>query len=407
MRNDSRFDDAEVEIAVEMGKGDTAEGRETMRGLLAVPLDPAGHGRMDTRRRAFGTLSVNVPREPSQPMIKPSHRNYSLNTHIPAEAMKTEQHTPNRLRKVNPSSPEAKPNLAETADSKKSSWKLHTIKATDGPTLPKGIPPPYSSISTARGSRTPLPVPKARRDEEVVAPAMPFGSALVESRVRKKGSAISLGRKKVHQSLEGDGSRIPAVNNTDRDEQAPRNAADGGPVVSKKKSMMRFTTVLGSKPKPADGSKISGLVRSSFGRRKKHDPEEPIDISFSTSNTPDGADESTVSAALPVRQSTESDFSIMSEWTIANISDASFGLPAHDESFHTESGEQYGGVPGRGGRSVRKKKSFAAAGVLLGKILHGPGARSGGGKEGGQEVSRRELMSFRHGAVEGLCSARW
>lgn len=372
VRNDSRFDDAEVE-SVEMGRG--GKGGETMKEFL---------GPLDTRRRAFGTLPVNVPREPSQPTTRPPHQTYELPTHIPSDDMTTERHAPNRLRKGNPSSPNFKLKHGGTAADK--TRIARPKEPTDERTLRNGNPPSYYSIPTVQGSRIPLPVPK-KRDDESILPAIPSAPALAESKVRKKGSLVNIGRKNP-QTSKGPSSRIP-MPNTDTATQ-PRDAqvSDRGPVIGKKKSMMRFATGLGSsKATLTDGVTISSLVRSSFGRRRRPDPEEQIDTSFATD-----ADAS-VTSSVPVRQSTESDFSVMSDWTIANVSDASFGLPTDEESVLRESGAQNGGVPGAAGRTVRKKKSFAAAGVLLGKILHGPGERKDKdkGKEGGEENSRSEF----------------
>jgi hypothetical protein len=382
VRNDSRFDDAEVE-SVEGQRGE--EGGETVKEFL---------GPLDTRRRVVGTLSVNVPREPSQPTTKPPHRTYELPTHIPSDDMTTERHAPNRLRKVNPSSPNFKLKHGGTAADK--TRIARPKEPTDERTVRNGNPPSYSSIPTVQGSRIPVPVPK-KRDDESILPAIPSAPALAESKVRKKGSLVSIGRKNPQTSKEG--SRI-AMPNTDTATQ-PRDAqvSDRGPVIGKKKSMMRFATGLGSsKATLTDGVTISSLVRSSFGRRWRLDPEEQIDTSLATD-----ADAS-VTSSVPVRQSTESDFSVMSDWTIANVSDASFGLPADEESRirESESGEQNGGVPGA--RSVRKKKSFAAAGVLLGKILHGPGERKDKDKgkgEGGEEFSRSEFDGWLMWEMDG------
>lgn len=178
---------------------------------------------------------------------------------------------------------------------------------------------------------------------------------------------------------------------TESDTRGPGDGSERGSVISKKKSLMRLATVLKTRPtdnvsklKPADGNKISGLVRSGFRRRKMQvsatETTGPSTLPLDSTNQT--AEEADVSASLPVRQSTESDFSIMSDWTIADASDASFGLPTHDESER-----QYGGILDADGRSVKKKKSFAAAGVLLSKILHGPAKEKGREEEGGRSES--------------------
>lgn len=378
-RKDSRFDDAaEGEIVGVVADRSTGQGETSEVPAVAPTSNP-------TTRHVLGSVANNVPR--SNQSIKPSHRTYALNTHTESPGRK--EHTPNRLRKANPTSPESiRPRDTRAAETRTRTTGTEPRIREQPLPVPRGDPPPFEAFRGVKGSR--IPVPVARSAEEVVSPAMPFSSGLVEGsrvngpigvpRPEREGVGKKDGRKPDDASSNG---HIESGRSLRDQQVAP--AVVVGPVIAKKKSLMGFASAL--KPKPAEGSKFNGLVRG-IGRRKKHGPDaaatDPI-LSIPDS-TDDPGDESVVSDCLPVRQSTESDFSIMSDWTIADASEASFGLPAD-----TESAQQYGGVHGGDGRSIRKKKSFAAAGVLLSKILHGPA--KGRGREGTEYMENSESLN--------------
>ncbi|KAJ9094759.1 hypothetical protein QFC21_005918 [Naganishia friedmannii] len=239
-------------------------------------------------------------------------------------------------------------------------------------------------------------------------------------RVGKKGSVASLGRRKednvafaaVSEEKQGAGKRsqpthhglpVPPVPSAVQQSTAP-------PVISKKKSMLAFASSIGQKKdssssSTAVGKRIGGLVKmpsGGFGLRRgaKHGAgEAPGDISFSSGHVDSsdgdsqaGADTSVVAPLtlmMRERQSTDSNFSMMSDWTITNLSDISGDLPGVDgERYNGMSEAQNGGV-----RKLGKKKSFAAAGVFLGKILHGAGA--GAGEREKKERRKSEVAAYK------------
>lgn len=151
------------------------------------------------------------------------------------------------------------------------------------------------------------------------------------------------------------------------------------PVVAKKKSILDFAAHLAHKPKPSTTTAAAAAAAAAsdatptkprtvfpkFHRRKpqpsRHEP--PSIPAPTTTTTTSAADESTVSSLL-TRESIDSSYSIISEPDAS-----SFALPVDENLW----GEQDGGVV----RRVGKKKSFAAAGGILGKIF-----RSGEGVKG-------------------------
>ncbi|KAJ9115519.1 hypothetical protein QFC22_005279 [Naganishia vaughanmartiniae] len=300
-----------------------------------------------------------------------------------------------------------------------------------------------AAVSSSFRSRIPLPVQpegtinsKVDKDKADMVSMKSLALSIASdpfadprARIGKKGSVASLGRRKeniVPEAKEVAGfSNTKAVTySTTRPQHghdlpippvpsAPYSSAAPPPVISKKKStILGFSTSLAAQGKndhssstgTAVGKRIGGLVKmpsGGFGLRRpanaKHGGEAAGNISFSSGRTggDDDADTSVVDASMMVReerQSMDSNFSMMSDWTITNFSDISADLPGFDRAqYHGPSEEQNGGVFSAGalqGKQVRKKKSFAAAGVFLGKILHGAGEKKERRKS---EVAIKEL----------------
>ncbi|KAJ9102997.1 hypothetical protein QFC19_004555 [Naganishia cerealis] len=484
-RRDSRFDDAcEVDLGRQVGahtvETDVLKIGGTSNIHLLVPQvshqalsPPSDSAYPITNRSPFGPISINIQAPDPQraqtklpqrlpttnlaSSLKPSTRNYSLSTFAgnmepgtkseqkpssvtSPKSRKHEQHTPNRLRKPNTSSPNipksaGKREMADSqANNRRSSWKMgggakmaverkedryrEKTGAQVIPSLQQAFEPPLSVGSQFR-SRIPLPVAPevpimaantdmaSRKTLALSIASDPFA----DPRMRKKGSLASLGRRKEGKRMHDDMDSKQGGGSTEKTARCT-NLHHGLPLppiptvqpstttISKKKSMLAFTASIGQKsdfsPTATAEKRIGGLVKmpsGGFGLRRVKPTgangtasQAPGDISFSSGQMDGETGCSNADALLCVptaaareRPSTDSNQSMMSDWTITNLSDISFDLPGAEREHYlgtTGGEEQNGGVPSSGafaGRKLGKKKSFAAAGVFLGKILHGAG----------------------------------